>query len=203
MTAQTSTPSTETRTLDRHALAVAGLAAKDDSRPVLAMVCVRNGWAYAADGYALGAAEVPSEASDGTFFIPAPLARVAVSRATGKTPDITVAIATEDGKLPRVELTTEGRYQETVTDTCAQDVTFPDFEKLFDGLGKPHVEFAISVPRLKQVLTVMEACGAGLYAGDGVDVRVYGPEQAVEFSGQMPDGRKVRALLMPMTRGAR
>ena len=194
---QTATPTTFS--LSRAAMALHHLAASDESRPLLANIWSKDGVMIGADGFVAGSVrpaggvELPDR-----LTIPGKVAETAKRRTT---------------RLKRgVELTVNGRSGELQTEAKPHDrlafdmlddtTTWLDLEKI-KKTDAPRDTYVLSASLLKKIATYLdEATTDDRDTSKMVEVRSWGPNQAVEFRALSPDG-EVLGIIMPMICGDR
>ena len=173
--------------------------ARDDSRPALTRVLLKNGWAYAAAGFHAMRLRLPNAAWEGQdpaaeAFVPGrDLGAAAQKLQTGAMG----SVAQDGEKIAISVLTTKGRT-ETV-EYAEPELPALDFDSLWNdwtgGSATAHV--AVNPRRLSDLMDWIIAAGV---RGDAAVVLALGknPSEPLRVLGRDDDGRPVEAVLMPM-----
>jgi hypothetical protein len=199
-TEQTTTEVTEQTTeisVSRTALALHNLAAKEESRPLLATVWTKNGRYTSADGFVAGIVKPPAEQAppDG-LMIPRPQALTAARKTTAKKRAATI-IPNDNGG----EIVAENKPHEKVgfMPPAGVDPTLDIPAILHKPDDVPQAALVFNAELLKQVAAFLSTATEGT---DGiVELRVWSPHQAFEFRTRSADGEEVTVIQMPMVLG--
>lgn len=207
--------------LDKAALAVRAMAAKDDCRPVLARVAVRGGKAYAADGFMLGCVDL-APASDWTpgavaidrdALIPTDLAKTIATQAEqAPNPDGKGKIAGPAAAWFQDETHIAWRQYGTTlsvdladTKNAAAAGVYPDAEKIIAGAGGGASVY-VNVKMMIEVLQALKKFADGT-SGNYCIKLTLGEKagQAIALKATTDygkDERAMTAIVMPMLKAA-
>ena len=161
-------------TLNCHALKVARVAAKDDTRPVLTCLYLANGEAFSSDGFILMRCKTPMGADETPLLIPAK--DILAVKWTGdvsvvRQPDGSVLLS--DGVKSRKVKPLEGT------------VYYPAFDPLYPRTVR-QAYFCMSKRYLSKILSATHSY---------VRIRIYGDHHPIEFS---LDEEDIAGLVMPL-----
>lgn len=191
--------------VDAAALAVRHLAGNaDDYRPVMACVMIQDRWAYAADGFVLGRADLPyshvkapegAVPVEGQAFIPGSVAKVIARKAE----------RLDDERTRAAWFTPEGiawRQFGGVVSLQTPEITekFPGTEKIIDPVeARPQqarVSFGVDL-MLNALAAIKEfmdgSCG-------GVECYIGKENEPILMKAMRDDTREITVVLMPLVR---
>lgn len=201
--------------LDRAALAIRHVGANDNCHPMLARVAIRNGKAYATDGFVIARADL-MEANDHTPAAAAiaadALVPVSVAAAIASKAERLPAITTDNGTLSRLEDPVawfsdesgnriEWRQFGTTIGVDIPDApgNWPDGDSILSTSGGgPSIALN---PKL--LITAMKVIDQFTKAGDmmqvcHIELPKDGKPNAVQIRAQRYDGRRITIAIMPM-----
>lgn len=191
--------------IDRAAASVAKVAARDDYRPVLSGICIRDGQAMAADGFAMMVCDVVHEErtgpaiDPGEIVIPARALAAFSKRAKGLLAFVATGNAT-------VGVGYVGAYGTEQAELLPIDGRFPDVNTVFPS-DEPTLTIALDARYLHAMLgAILDAKKATDSATDMVFLHTYGaPHRPIVVSsrlGEFGTDRRIDAMLMPMVSGS-
>jgi hypothetical protein len=186
---------TQSIPISRAALALHNLAAKEETRPLLATIWTKAGRYTTADGFIGGMVKPADEAAppDG-LIIPRATAQAAVAKTSAKKRAASID-RTEGGG----EIVTEAKPHERITYSAPGGVDATLCIASLRHKDAPHAATVVNVENLKKITTFFSTAMAGT---DGiVELRVWGPGKALEFRARSAENEELTAVLMPMVIG--
>jgi len=185
--------------IDRAVFALHKIAAKDDSRPVLARIFRNKGAFAAADGFIAASIQHDEEkrgAVPETLLIPAAAARQV--KATARKPGVVMNVADET-----VTITAEANPAMVVSvEAGEKHATVPDIRGILRPSSViPHAAFYVDALLLRTMADFLNTVTAG--TNQVVEMRIFGADKAIEFRTKTEQESEVRAVLMPVVSGNR
>jgi len=188
----------------REIVGLARMTPGEGSRPVLEHIRLQNGYAYAADGFALMGVEVRRE--------PAAAHPGAVDPGDALTPAKTFAAAIKRGgrhglasMVQHVAGSLGIKTGTTVEEVTPLEATYPDMRRIVDALLRdnpaPLAYVTVSVQFLGKLAEAMKDAMGSTDGGmdNPLTLAIYGPEKPLIVQGMTADGRREAfAVLMPM-----
>jgi DNA polymerase III sliding clamp (beta) subunit (PCNA family) len=180
---------------NKHNLAVAKIASKNETRPELCAVLFKAGCTVATDGIKLVEVSTPREADAypkamkgaAPFLVPAKrVSDMKIDKGT------TIAVKHLDGT--KVELLTTIDGMEEAKMHPRVDGTFPTYDKIFPS-SKPLATISIDAKNLIEVLKILE----DMNSTNAVTIKVFGVNEPVLIEAEnVSDNQTGRGLVMPM-----
>lgn len=183
--------------IDKAAAAVAKIAAKDTSRPVLAGVSIKNGEARAADGFMLLVCPLPKEnESQATVLLDAKeLAAALKSLKPGS-----LASIAPNGTHATVTPMNPFGHPAAQFPVTQIDGTFPDANQIFTNLTKDDVQASVTLDA-RMLITFCEAFIVA-HGGKGNAVplafHLRGADKPVTVASKVDNDRVMEGVIMPM-----
>jgi hypothetical protein len=186
-------------TIDKPALAVAGVVDKDEFREALKGVLLKDGRATAADGFSLVVADLPAQERFAGMLMPAKgLTEAVKDLKLGVRGTATIERDPSD-ELPPLVVKQDGEEPQGVP-VDEMSATYPNANHVVDIIKSrdPESVVALDVDRLITLLKAIKAFGPehGL-----IRLALRGETTAIEVSAKRPDGRGIEGYLMPMVTG--
>jgi hypothetical protein len=196
ITESTTTTEPTTIPVSRAALALHNLAAREETRPLLATVWTFGGRFSSADGFIAGLVKPKEESEqppDG-IILPRQTAQAAVAKTSAKKRLATIERTAEGGRI-----STEAKPAEQITFSSPGGVDGKLDVAALLRTDVPHAALVLNVENLKKVATFFSTALAGT---DGmVELRVWEHSRQFEFRGRSAEGEELTAIVMPMVMG--
>lgn len=179
--------------LDRYDIALTNACAKEDSRPVLTCVCLRDGILAAADGFILVIRETDTKGKEQANIPAAILKQITLKEKETAEMEVKAdSIVVSNFKDARENLK---ESSPTMTFKLPESGEYPKWQNLFDSTpSEKKAQTTVSIGLLRQLLSCLPESGI-------IRIGVGETSQAIEFECRTyeHDGeRPIYALLMPM-----